>query len=195
MAERYPVMKERYGGPIRLIESELAVKYGSGKTIFIEHCNDLFAADVPDILIGRILAHCDEYPENTYVFQTKNPNRIIEYKYRLPQYKIIGTTIETNRWFESKAPCTDSRYINFRDLMREVQGQYFVTIEPIMDFDFSVLSAWMIYTRPSFVNIGADSKGSGLPEPSWEKVSALIEALKAAGIEIRQKSNLERLRN
>ena len=31
----------KYKGPLRLIEKELAVNYGTGKTIFIEHCNDL----------------------------------------------------------------------------------------------------------------------------------------------------------
>jgi len=43
------------------------------------------------------------------------------------------------------------------------------------------------------VNIGADSKGHGLPEPSPDKVHALIEKLTGYGIEIREKHNLERL--
>jgi len=34
---------EKYKGILRLIEEEFSVKYGSGKTIFMEHCNDLFA--------------------------------------------------------------------------------------------------------------------------------------------------------
>jgi len=33
----------RYKGEPRLDESELNINYGNGKTIFIEHMNDLFA--------------------------------------------------------------------------------------------------------------------------------------------------------
>ena len=74
MANVYPNMKAKYSGPARLIEEELAVDYGAGKTIFIEHMNDLFAEAVTDEMIGRIICHCNGYPENKYVFQIKNPN-------------------------------------------------------------------------------------------------------------------------
>ena len=45
---------------------------------------------------------------------------------------------------------------------------------------------------PSWVNIGADSKGHGLPEPSRDKVVALIERLSQV-TEVKQKPNLKRL--
>jgi hypothetical protein len=48
--------------------------------------------------------------------------------------------------------------------------------------------------RPDFVNIGADSKNSGLVEPSAEKVQWLVEQITKAGIEIREKRNLGRLK-
>jgi hypothetical protein len=70
----------------------------------------------------------------------------------------------------------------------------FVTIEPILDFDIDVLLDWIIHIDPEFVNIGADSKGHGLPEPSIEKVMQFIEELTGCGIEVREKHNLERLR-
>jgi len=69
----------------------------------------------------------------------------------------------------------------------------FVTIEPIMDFDLADLVTWIILIRPEFVNIGADSKGHKLPEPSSDKVRQLIRMITAAGIEIREKHNLGRL--
>lgn len=59
------------------------------------------------------------------------------------------------------------------------------------DIGFSLLDI----VRPSFVNIGADSKGHGLIEPSAEKVLALIDGITKTGIEIRQKTNLERILN
>ena len=69
----------------------------------------------------------------------------------------------------------------------------FITIEPIMDFDVPVIGQWLMEIRPEFINIGADSKRHGLPEPSADKIMALIDVLNAAGIEIREKHNLERL--
>lgn len=51
MAKRSPALKERFSGPLRLIEKELDVNYGTGKTIFVEHMNDLFAEKVPQEFI------------------------------------------------------------------------------------------------------------------------------------------------
>jgi len=66
-------------------------------------------------------------------------------------------------------------------------------VEETLDFDVYILSKWIAGTSPDFVNIGADSKGHGLPEPPMWKVEALIKNLKESGIEIREKHNLERL--
>jgi hypothetical protein len=71
--------------------------------------------------------------------------------------------------------------------------QTFITIEPIMDFDIGALLPGIIAARPSFVNIGANSKGGQLPEPTGDEVRALIAGLHEAGVEIRQKTNLGRL--
>lgn len=43
------------------------------------------------------------------------------------------------------------------------------------------------------INIGTDSKNSNLVEPSKDKVLVLIDNIKKAGIEIREKHNLNRL--
>jgi hypothetical protein len=69
----------------------------------------------------------------------------------------------------------------------------FVTIEPILDFDVLEFTRLLVFARPTFVNIGADSKNHHLPEPTRERVMQLVEALTSAGIVIRKKINLERL--
>jgi hypothetical protein len=69
----------------------------------------------------------------------------------------------------------------------------FVTIEPIMDFNTEILAEWIIDVAPTFVNIGADSKRRGLNEPDPQSVRDLIEKIMKAGVEIRQKRNLERV--
>ena len=78
----------KYVGSITLIEKEFEVDYGSGKTIFIEYMNDLFAKDVPDEWIKRIIDHSLDYPKNTYVFQTKNPARFFDFLNRIPKGSI-----------------------------------------------------------------------------------------------------------
>ncbi len=191
---------QKYRGPLRLIEAELDVRYGQGKTIFIEHMNDLFAKEVPREFIERIIAHCRDWPANEYVFQTKNPERYSEILNKMPRNILLGVTIETTKHIHqiSNAPVPEARYVAFRPFLYhpryDIPLRKFVTIEPILDFDVVTMLAWIIEIDPEFVNIGADSKGHGLPEPSWEKVDKLICYLQDAGIEIREKHNLERLR-
>ena len=183
----------KYQGELRLVEKELLVNYGKGKTIFIEHCNDLFAEDVPEDFIFKILEHCYRYPDNTYVFQTKNPLKYLRFNNLFPVKSIFGITIETNRDIPSisNAPKPVDRIDDFFAFKNK---RKFITIEPILDFDIYEFRYWINLIKPDFVNIGADSKRHNLPEPSMEKVQALIDKLTEYGIEIREKSNLERLR-
>lgn len=183
---------EKYTGPLRLIEKELEVKYGSGKTIFMENCNDLFAADVSEIFIHRIIMHAIAWPQNTYVWQTKNPARFLSTGIlSFPANSLFGTTIETNRDIPEvgHAPSPEKRML----AMVELKARKFVTVEPILNCDVEILADWIIRIKPEFVNIGADSKGHRLNEPTGEKVLALIEEIKGAGIELREKHNLARL--
>jgi DNA repair photolyase len=184
----------KFTGGLRLLEAELNVDYGKGRTIFVDHCNDLFFSGVPLRWIKLVLGHCYRYPANVYVFQTKNPGAYGKLFGDFPPSRMLGCTIETNRRIApdiSQAPDPEDRYRAMRALRGH--GPLFVTLEPIMDFDVDVLAWWLAEINPAFVNIGADSKGHGLPEPSAGKVAALISLIQCAGIEIRRKSNLSRL--
>lgn len=187
---------ERYTGELRLIEKEFEVKYGASKIIFMENCNDLFAEEVPELFIKLITNHCLEWPDNDWVWQTKNPIRYLKRFDLMPLNSIFGCTIETNRDIPeiSKAPSPWKRY-SAMCCSPMLKAKKFITIEPILDFDVDVMLAWLIHIEPDFVNIGADSKGHGLPEPPLWKVEALIENLQARGIEVREKQNLERLKS
>lgn len=191
MARRFPFLKAKYTGQPRLIEAELAVNYGSGKTIFIEHMNDLFAEKIPADWVYKVMAHADKFPDNKYIYQTKNPERAAKWYSPAANWDMFGTTIETNRDFKllSNAPSAVSRVVG----MMKISVKKFVTIEPILDFDVDIMVGWMKEIRPEFVNIGADSKGCGLPEPPAEKVRELIAKLGEAKITIKKKTNLERL--
>lgn len=196
MAAKFKNMGPLITGPIRLAPDFGTTELPKRRaTIFVEHLNDLWADGVENPIINAVLDSCRVVPQHTYVFQTKNPMRWWTWFPLMPARTILGTTIETNReelaYEFSKAPGVDRRADAMLDVPRRVQT--FVTVEPILDFDVDVFAAWLIKIRPNFVNIGADSKGSNLPEPPGWKVVALMERLRAAKIEIRQKTNLERI--
>ncbi len=186
----------RYAGPVCLIEKEFDVNYGTGKTIFVEHMNDLFAKDVPDAWITRIIDHTKKYPANTYVFQTKNPARYFDFIDKFPKGSILGTTIETNYVVEglNEAPTPEERMKAMSDPRWKKMGfKKFLTIEPVLKFSVDILAKWISNINPDFINLGADSKGFGMEEPTVAEIMALVEKLKECGIDLREKHNLQRL--
>lgn len=185
-----------YKGEPRLEPGFDKVKLGRDRTIFVAHTSDLFAVGVPKEVVMAVLGKCSEYPDNHYVFQTKDPGNAWQFIDELPVTGTIGTTIETNlceiTGEHSNAPSPHDRAEAlgwFRDGF-----QTFVTIEPIMAFSLKGMLKLIWEAWPNWVNIGADSKGCNLPEPTWDDVQDLIQGIKDLGIEIREKSNLDRLR-
>lgn len=185
---RFPLIKEKYSGELRLIESELERNEGEGKTIFVQDCGDLFAKEVPYDWIRIILRHLGKF-HNTYLFQTKNPERLKEFMHFFPANSIFGTTIETNRAYEdTKAPNVQERQY----FIEEMPERRMVSIEPVMEFDLDIMVKWMEDINPEFISIGADSGGNNLKEPSKEKLEELIKEL-SKFTEVKVKSNMQRL--
>lgn len=184
----------RYTGDTRLIWKEFDIQYGTNKVIFIEHYNDLFANNIPNYYILGILGHCNQYPDNKYIFQTKNPGRYAKFISNFPPNYMLGCTIETNRNIKgiSNAPSVRERYNAMINL--DIMIDTFITIEPILDFDIDIFSIWIYNLQPNFVNIGSDSKSHGLPEPSIDKIMKLGENIRNMDIEVKEKRNLDRLR-
>ncbi len=177
--------------PLHFDEAELKTDLGSGNTIFVGSSCDMWAQRIPREWIGRVLDCCLHF-RNRYLFQSKNPERFHDGFYFPYGNTILGTTIESNRCCcdrTSSAPCTDKRYL----AMKEITLPKMISIEPIMNFDLVVMLHWMQDIKPQFVSIGADSRGCHLPEPSAEKVKALVAGLRDLGIETKLKSNLRRL--
>ena len=177
--------------PLRLDEKDLETNLGEGNFIFVCHTCDMFAKDVPDIWIRQVLNRTCRY-KNKYLFQSKNPARFIDYGEAYPHDVLLGTTIETNRDIvESKAPSVPQRAHALNELSN-CGFSTMVTIEPIFDFDLDELLDLIVYASPEWVNIGADSKGHGLPEPSVEKIHSLIEHL-GKYTKVKLKGNLRRI--
>jgi DNA repair photolyase len=190
LKKRFPKIKERYSGKLFLIEHELCKNEGSGNTVFVQTCGDLFADSVPSEWISRVIEHCKDYPKNTYLFQTKNPKRFHDFLEEFPKKSIFGTTLESNNDYGlSNAPCPIERKCSMATL---TGFKKMVSIEPILDFDLDELVGWIKEIKPIFVSIGADSKHNNLPEPTNKKVKLLIGNLKEF-TEVKIKDNLKRL--
>lgn len=189
--KRFPVIQYKYSGDIRMF-SDLFKLPKEPKTIFVCAQNDMFGNNVSVIFINRILKECKKFPQHTYFFQTKNPERYLTYLPDFPKGSILCTTIETNRWYPGimrHAPHPELRSLAMN---RIDTFEKQVTIEPIMDFDLDEMVSMIKYCDPLKVNIGADSKHNHLPEPSKEKLLALIDELQKFTI-IERKINLARL--
>ena len=188
----YCFMKRFPQKSIRLDEIEFKEHMGSDNFIFIGSSNDMWSDSIPTEWIERIISHCKVYPNNTYLFQTKNPERFL--KFYLPCKVVLGTTIETNRGdlieLYTKAPSIESRVKGMMNLHNSIRKM--VTIEPIMQFDLFELVTIIKNIKPEWVNIGADSMGHKLKEPSAEEINALIKELRKF-TEIKIKDNLKRL--
>lgn len=188
--KRFPVLKKKYSGVIKSMPKEFKKPVGKNKFIFVGSCIDMFAKEIHDTHIIDVINHLSWY-DNTYLFQTKNPERFL-HPWNFPQKSILGTTIETNRDYKlSKAPTPKKRMEAMVNL-KYFKWDRMISLEPLMDFDLKILVKWIKDIKPKYVSIGADSKGKGLEEPSPEKIKALIKKLNKF-TEVKIKDNLKRL--
>ena len=177
-------------------EREL-INLGSGKTIFVGSSCDMWGDFIPDVWIWTVLNHVKKYPDNRYLFQSKNPVRFIEFFSLLPEKCHIGTTIETdcfNEMFMGSTPLPMDRAIALRVAGCKVldEKERFITVEPIMEFKLNEFVNLLSKADPNYINIGADSGNNHLPEPAPEKIIQLIDLLEEF-TEVRLKKNLRRL--
>jgi len=158
--EKKAVVASKYEGKPRIWEKEMK-GWGKGKTIFVQNCSDLFANDVPDEIIMQILDHAKKF-DNTYLFQSKNPARILDFLDFFPPKTILCTTLETNREVDGiwskECPTPFVRGLAMYQIRQQRPDiRLSITIEPIMDFDLEAMKSWVEDVKPEFMSIGADS--------------------------------------
>lgn len=172
--------------PVRFDRKELKTDLGKGNFIFVGSSCDMFSQVIPDEWVNDVLDHCKKF-DNQYLLQTKNPAAFARFKF--DERFILGTTIESNRWYISygRSPSPRDRAC----ALALVSQKKFVTIEPVLDFDVERLAEIIMIAEPDWVNIGADTGNNGMPEPSPSKIRALIAALSGTRIEI--KKNMKRI--
>jgi protein gp37 len=179
--------------PLRLDEKALKEDLGEGNFIFVGSGTDMFAEDVPIDWIKRTVARCVTSP-NKFLFQSKNPKRMIECfnDLKVPHGGILlACTIESNRDYKiSNAPCIKDRV----HAMSMCTYAKMITIEPILCFDLPYMVEIVERIQPDKISIGADSKGHAMSEPKWETVQKLIDEINKRKIDLCLKSNLTRLK-
>ena len=173
--------------PVRFDEKELKTDLGRNNFIFVGSSCDMFADDIPDVWITETLRHCAKF-DNKYLFQTKNPANIR--RILVPDSNVC-VTLETNRYYPEIMKDCPPPIDRVRE-MQLIRHPLYITIEPVIDFDVNVLLQMIKCCEPMQVNIGADSGGNNLPEPSKEKLMDLIVGLKEFTT-IHRKTNLKRI--
>ena len=181
--------------PVRFVESELKTDLGEDNYIFIGSSCDMWASNIPEQWIRKTLKHCERFGSK-YLFQTKNPSRILDFidTFVVANKSVICTTIESNRFYKEHMVDSPDLWLRASEMNEIAHAgiETFVTIEPIMDFDLKEMVHYIETCLPTQVNIGADSGNNNLPEPPKEKILALIDELKKFTV-IDQKRNLTRL--
>jgi len=137
--------------------------------------------------LQAIIRYCNKYPETTFVLQTKDPRIFLDQEIQnmITGNMIIGTTIETNinkHGTYSKAPSVFKRL----EVMEKLDCRKMITIEPIIAFS-PLFGVDIANIHPEIVWVGYDSKNHKLLEPSLYKTINLIEFLRGAGIDVREK--------
>jgi len=170
-----------------------------GSWIFVGSNGDTFCDGVPDSWIIRLIFYIlNNKSNNKFLLQTKNPMRFDDGILDLESVKdkvILGTTIETNRgtpW--SKAPSTRQRAY-YLGLMKLRGFKTFLSLEPLADFDFEVLSSWIMSIQPDAIEIGLENYTNFTLKPQEEKIIKLIKWLDEVGFEYVLKDNLKHLEN
>ena len=164
----------------------LKQKFKLGETWFVCSMGDISFAPLDQF--ADILFVIADHPRTTFYIQSKNPAYFSEYlevySSFIPDNVVLGTTIETNYLSLytskkiSKAPLPFDR----RNFMVSLDhSRKYVSIEPAIDFDVSIMTKWIKKIAPEFVYIGYDNhkslKALDIPEPSLKETERLIEEL------------------
>ena len=186
-------MSNKKQKPIHVDEDAFRIDLESGHTIMVVSGCDLFAQDLPDEWILRVLDYADKF-DNIYWLQTKNPVRMLDFvDHPVMNKAVLLTTIETNRdykEFMGKAPGVVTR----ADAMAKLHKlglRTMVTVEPMMAFDRAALVGLIRKCSPEQVNLGVNTNTHiSLPEPEKVDVLKLINELKGF-TEVVVKDNLK----
>ena len=149
--------------------------------IGVVYMGDLFGDWVPDEWIEEVFKTCEAASWHTYIFLTKNPNKMAATVANHNQNAIknwwFGTTINSNE---------DIQRIPYLPLMQN----RFISIEPLLGpIDFSIRYPQTRIPMADWIIVGAQTgPGAVPPKPEW--VQSIIDQCREAGVPVFLKNNL-----
>jgi DNA repair photolyase len=184
------LLSETFQRPPVLVEGEFSRNLNEAKVLFVGSSIDMFAKDIPDEWITRVLDHCAHFNEDkpegghiVFLLQSKDPARILQFAHHpIMAHAVVATTLETNR-YDSNIMGNSPKITDRASAMEQISdmGIYtMVTAEPLMDFDLGEFLDIIRRCNPRRVNIGKNSaKDYRVPEPDPKKVQDLVTSLQA----------------
>lgn len=158
-------------------------KWTKPRTIFVCSMADLFGRWVPDDWIEEVFKACEDAPQHTYLFLTKNPGRYLE----LANAGKLPT--KANFWYGSSTPTKEAEFFYHGEL------NTFVSIEPILEPFTDLLDDGVdAVRRVGWVIVGAETgnrAGKVIPEKSW--IMELKNAADECGVPIFMKESLREI--
>lgn len=148
------------------------------QVIFVCSMADLFGSWVPDMWISDVFKACEAAPQHTYIFLTKNAERM---------FSLIESeefTRRKNYWFGTTMTGPHGDVIKSHNELINT----FVSIEPILEaFPENVNAAEL----PNWIIVGAESgnrKEKVIPDKSW--IETIVKQARSAGVPVFMKSSL-----
>jgi len=190
MKHRFPRLREKYNGIIRLDERVFIKNIiDRCKPIFFCDCIDYLSNEVKYEIILRIWEWIEEYPRIKFLSLTKNPERYLRLIKYIPSNLIIGSTIESNlNHFYSNAPKVNHRIRAIIDISKKISNDLFISIEPILDFNLYPFLSDIRIIKPNYIAIGYDNYNYKLNEPSLATTKLLIEEIRKMNITVFEKT-------
>jgi DNA repair photolyase len=196
------LLNEPFLRPPVLVEGEFSRNLNEAKVLFVGSSIDMFAKDIPDEWITKILDHCASFNEDkpegghiVFLLQSKDPARILQFAHHpIMDHAIVATTLETNRYDSNimgNSPKITDRALAMEQ-MADMGIYTMVTAEPLMDFDLDEFVDIIRRCNPRRVNIGKNSaKDYRVPEPNPKKVQDLVTSLRAfTRVEIKKNASI-----
>jgi DNA repair photolyase len=196
------LLNEPFLRPPVLVEGEFSRNLNEAKVLFVGSSIDMFAKDIPDEWITKILDHCASFNEDkpegghiVFLLQSKDPARILQFAHHpIMDHAIVATTLETNRYDSNimgNSPKITDRALAMEQ-MADIGIYTMVTAEPLMDFDLNEFVDIIRRCNPRRVNIGKNSaKDYRVLEPDPKKVRELVTSLRAfTRVEIKKNASI-----
>lgn len=174
-----PVFRDGSNGTKNYLNDNL----GSGRRIFVCSSGDMWGEWVDSSDIVRVIDHCQEYPDNEYMFLTKDPWRYYRASLVLNSSNfILGATVESDILKMSNlvgdAPGNLIRLCDLKDAKEACpSARIMISIEPVMKFTGKFADR-LRAVAPDIVYFGVDSGHNGLPEPSGDELRGLIDEVR-----------------